>query len=173
MNIYILLMHTYTIPSKLIKCFTRYEYSHVGISLQKDCKEIYSFGRKNINNFLISGFNIETKEGAFFQKFQKTKCIIYEVKVTPKQYYKIKKRIKYMISHEEKFKYDFAGMITRFFGIPSARKNYFVCSFFVASLLSDAGVYDFKKPSCMVKPKDFANIKEFPIIYKGKYVLYE
>ena len=77
------------------------------------------------------------------------------------------------MNHEEEFKYDFAGMITRFFGIPSARKNYYVCSFFVASLLSDAGVYNFKKQACMVKPKDFANIKEFPIIYKGKYILYE
>ena len=50
-KIYILLMHTYTIPSKIVKIFTNYEYSHVGISLSRECDEIYSFGRKKINFF--------------------------------------------------------------------------------------------------------------------------
>lgn len=42
-KIYILLMHTNTIPAKIIKFVTRYEYSHVGISLEKNCNTIYSF----------------------------------------------------------------------------------------------------------------------------------
>lgn len=40
-KIYLILMHTYTIPSRLVRLFTRYEYSHVGISLEKECNKIY------------------------------------------------------------------------------------------------------------------------------------
>ena len=39
-------MHTYTIPSRLIKRITNYEYSHIAISLDRNCNTIYSFGRK-------------------------------------------------------------------------------------------------------------------------------
>ena len=76
-KIYILLMHTYTIPSKIVKIFTNYEYSHVGISLSRECDEIYSFGRKKINSILNGGFVVEKKDGEFFKKFNNTKCKIF------------------------------------------------------------------------------------------------
>ena len=65
-------MHTYTIPSKIVKIFTNYEYSHVGISLSRECDEIYSFGRKKINSILNGGFVVEKKDGEFFKKFNNT-----------------------------------------------------------------------------------------------------
>lgn len=34
-KIYILLMHTNTMPARLIRAITRYEYSHVAISLDE------------------------------------------------------------------------------------------------------------------------------------------
>ena len=42
-KIYIIQMHTYTIPSRLIKRITNYEYSHIAISLDRNCNTIYSF----------------------------------------------------------------------------------------------------------------------------------
>ena len=85
-KIYILLMHTHTIPAKIIKTVTNYEYSHVGICLDKDCSAIYSFGRRHLHFIFDAGFLIEYKDGDFFKTFNKTKCKIYEVKVTDKQY---------------------------------------------------------------------------------------
>ena len=41
-KVYILLMHTNTMPSKIIKFFTRYQYTHVGIALEKNCENICS-----------------------------------------------------------------------------------------------------------------------------------
>lgn len=62
-KIYILLMHTKTIPSKIVRFFTRYKYSHVAMSLDKSCEVTYSFGRRKLNSILNGGFNILNKEG--------------------------------------------------------------------------------------------------------------
>ena len=70
-KIYILLMHTKTIPSKIVRFFTRYKYSHVAMSLDKSCEVTYSFGRRKLNSILNGGFNILNKEGEFFKKFNR------------------------------------------------------------------------------------------------------
>ncbi len=129
-------MHTKTIPSRLIKFVTCYEYSHVGISLDKKCNEIYSFGRKKHNTILNSGFNLEYKDGEFFNKFNKTTCKIYEIEVTDKQYQKVVKIINKMKAHTNNYKYDYFGIIPRFLGIPITIKNRYVCSYFVAYILN-------------------------------------
>jgi len=75
-KVYILLMHTNTLPSKFIKLFTRYSYTHVGISLDEDCNTIYSFGRKTLYSFLNGGFVIEGKTGAFLEKFHEIRFAV-------------------------------------------------------------------------------------------------
>ncbi len=173
MKIYVLLMHTNTMPSRLIKLATRSEYSHVGLSLDKSCKEIYSFGRKTIREIWNAGFTIDEKDGEFFKVFNKTKCKIYEVEVTEKQYQEVKEILEEMKKNSKIYKYDFLCLIPRFFGIPMKRKNRYVCSYFVAEVLSKVNVYDFKKDTCLVIPKDFEHIKKFREIYQGSYILYE
>ena len=54
--IYIVLSHTGTVLSRLIKTFTRAEYSHVSISLDKNLEKMYSFGRINPYNPFYAGF---------------------------------------------------------------------------------------------------------------------
>ena len=114
-KIYILLMHTKTIPSKIVRFFTRYKYSHVAMSLDKSCEVTYSFGRRKLNSILNGGFNILNKEGEFFKKFNRTECKIYEVDVTEEQYKKVVDIIENMIKEQDKYKYDFIGIIPRFF----------------------------------------------------------
>lgn len=172
-KIYLILMHTKTIPSKLVKIFTRYEYSHVGISLTRDCNTIYSFGRKNVNSILDGGFTAQLKSGEFFCKFKDTTCKIYEVDVNEQQYKIVKKIIDDMELNAIKYKYDFKGIIPRFFGIPVTIKDRYVCSYFVADVLEKADIYKFDKNTCFIKPKDFEKIGKCNEIYKGYYNLYE
>lgn len=42
-------MQTNTLPSKLVSFFTRYKYGHIAISLEKECNNIYSFGRRRLH----------------------------------------------------------------------------------------------------------------------------
>lgn len=171
-KIYILLMHTNTMPARLIKTITRYEYSHVAISLDESCETLYSFGRRRWNSVLDAGFSVETKTGEFFKYFNKTKCKIYEVEITDEQYDAVLDIIKYMENNEHTFKYDFCGIVIRFFNIPITFKNRYVCSYFVADVLQKAKVHKFNKKACLIKPKDFDGIKGFNEIYKGSYLKY-
>ena len=172
-KIYIIQMHTHTIPSKFIKLFTRYNYSHIAISLDKKCNKIYSFGRKKYNTVLDAGFVEEHKNGKFFTKFKDTNCRIYELEITEKQYRTLKRRINYMKNHEELFKYDYVGIFLRFFKLPVSFKNKYVCSYFVGKLLEDAGICKFNKESFFIEPKDFEKIENLTEVYSGKYLLYK
>jgi len=172
-KIYIIQMHTKTIPAKLIKLFTRYNYSHIAISFDKSCDIIYSFGRKKYNTIMDSGFVEEHRNGKFFEKFKDTRCRIYELKVTDKQYKRLKRKIIYMKNNQELFKYDFLGIFLRFFKLPISFKNKYVCSYFVAKLLEESQIYKFDKKICFIEPKDFEKIDNVNEIYCGKYLLYK
>ena len=171
-KIYILLMHTNTIPSKLVKFFTRYEYSHVAISLDKECYTTYSFGRRSLHNILNGGFSIHKKDGKFFNKFNKTVCKIYELEVTNKQYDEVKKILMDMELNIQKYKYDFLGIVPRFFKIPMTFKNRFVCSYFVAYVLEKSNICTFEKKVCLTVPKNFEKLKGSKEIYNGSYLKY-
>ena len=172
-NIYLLLMHTHTIPSKIVKIFTRYEYSHVGISLDENCDTIYSFGRRKLNSILDGGFSIENRDGPFFKKFNKTTCRIFEKEVTDKQYENLKNIIDDMKENIDDYSYDFVGIIPRLFGIPVVFKNKYVCSYFVEKKKKKSGIYKFNKNFSLTKPKDFEKLEGFKEIYKGSYNLYK
>lgn len=46
-KIYIIQMHTHTMPSRLIKLFTHYKYSHIAISLTPKCIKYIALVEKN------------------------------------------------------------------------------------------------------------------------------
>ena len=171
-KIYCLLMHTNTIPARLIKLATKYDYSHVGISMDKSCNTIYSFGRKKYNSILDCGFKNEEKNGDFFKKFNKTVCKIYEIDVTNHQYRQVERILKTMVKHQSLYKYDFLGLFLRIWDIPINVKNRYVCSYFVAHVLESAKICKFSKPTCLVRPKDFESINNLHEIYKGYYLHY-
>jgi len=172
-KIYILLMHTNTVPAKLVKFFTRYLYSHVAISLDKSCYLTYSFGRRSLYNILNGGFSIQKKDGPFFKKFNKTICKIYELEITDKQYEDVKQIIDDMERNTDNYKYDFLGIVPRFFKIPVTFENKFVCSYFVAYLLEKANICTFEKNTCLVIPKNFENLRGIKLIYSGNYLDYK
>lgn len=54
-KIYIVLTHTGTNLSKIIKNWTKDEFSHVSIALDEDLDEMYSFGRLHPYNPVWAG----------------------------------------------------------------------------------------------------------------------
>ena len=172
-KIYILLMHTNTNPSKFVKLMTKYEYSHVAISLEKECNKIYSFGRRKPRSIIGAGLSIERKNGEFFEIFNKTKCKIYELEVEENKYNKLKQILEDMEENANIYRYDYLGVALRYLYIPVTFKNKYVCSYFVADILQKTEIYNFDKDPCFIKPGDFEKIKRLNEIYVGQYNLYK
>jgi len=172
-KVYILLMHTNTVPSKLIKLFTKFRYTHVGISLDENCELLYSFGRKRIHSILDSGLTIERKNGAFFQAFHKTRCQIYEIDVTNREHQKLQNILENMMKYQNQYKYDYLGLVLRYFKIPFIQKNKYVCSYFVADVLKQSEILNFSKETYFVIPEDFSKLKKLKLIYEGFYLKYK
>ncbi len=167
--IYIIQMHTGTLPARFIKVMTRYKYSHVGISLCEECDYIYTFGRKRLHNFLHAGFVVQTPSDKFFEVFKNTKCRIYRMGISEAQYNKLKKNLENVRSHSEEYKYDFFGEFLRYFKIPVCFEKRYVCTQFVAEMLENADIYKFNRKPCFAVPKDFENLADATEIYRGKY----
>jgi len=92
-KIYIILTHTGTNLSKLIKNYTKDEFSHVSIALDRELKHMYSFGRLNPYNPIWAGFVHEYIDKGTFKRFYLTKAKVYELSVTKEQYEIVKNTI--------------------------------------------------------------------------------
>ena len=168
-KVYILLMQSWSIPSRVIKVLTRYQYSHVALALEEDCYTTYSFGRLKTHNFLVGGFAVEKQDGPFFSYFDNTGCRIYELSVTDEQYENISNRIERMLENKSDYGYDYFGVFMNWFGIPPKFRNRYVCSSFVAEVLNESGAYNFNKNTALAKPRDFLEIPYDRMVYEGLY----
>ncbi len=167
--VYIIQMHTGTLPARFVKLMTRYSYSHVGICLSEECDRIYTFGRKRLRNFLDAGLVVQKPSDRFFEVFHRTRCRIFKLEVSDRQYNRLRNNLEQMLSRSEDYKYDFLGAFLRYFKIRVSFERRYVCSQFVAEMLENAEIYKFDKMPSFAVPKDFENIADAVEIYKGRY----
>lgn len=134
-KVYILLSKTKTVPSNLIKLMTREPYCHTSLALDISLDEMYSFARKGVYNPFNSGFISENIEKGIFGKHKGTRCAVYELKVTSKQYDRIQQELARFKKHPDRYGYNFMGVFSVFFHLAYEREYSFFCSQFVASVL--------------------------------------
>ena len=84
-KIYIILAHTGTILSNIIRYWTKDEFSHVSIALDADLEEMYSFGRLNPYNPFWGSFVHEHINKGTFKRFKNTTAKVYSIFVTDEQ----------------------------------------------------------------------------------------
>lgn len=164
-GIYIVLTHTGTILSKIIKSYTKDEFSHSSISLDVELNEMYSFGRLRPYNTFVGGFVHESIHQGTFKRFYKTKAKIYCLMITEEQYEKIESIIQEMKIHKEEYKFNLLGLFAAGFHKRIGKDDSFYCAEFVKYLLDKAGV-ETNLPK-VVKPEDFKQIEGLEEIYSG------
>lgn len=164
-KVYIVLTHTGTILSRIIKRYTKDEFSHVSISLDIYLKEMYSFGRLNPYNALWGGFIHEYIDKGTFKRFYKTKTKIYSLEITDKQYENIKNNIEKIKKDKKHYKFNMLGLLAVGFNKKIKKEHSFYCAEFIKYVLENAGI-ETELPE-IVKPEDFKNISQLQEIYKG------
>lgn len=165
-RIYIILTHTGTVLSRIIKKFTKDEFSHISIALDKELKEMYSFGRLNPYNPFWAGFVHESIKSGTFKRFKRTETKIYSLEITEEEYNKIKKIIYDMKNRKERLKFNIIGLFAVGFNKKIKFKNSFYCAEFVKYVLEESGVKN-NLPE-LIRPENFKKLKNIELIYKGR-----
>lgn len=165
-RIYIVLTYTGTMLSRIIKIYTRNEFSHVSIALDENLDQMYSFGRLKPYNPFIGGF---VHEGIFigtFNRFKKTTAAVYSTMVSDEQYEKIQNAIRNFERCKGEYKFNIIGLFGAGFNIKIQRKHALYCAEFVKYVLVKAMVEN-NLPD-IVKPEDFRKLENIELEYKGR-----
>ena len=166
-KIYIILTHTGTILSRIIKFYTKDEFSHISIALDSGLKEMYSFGRLHPYNAFIGSFVHEEIDKGTFKRFKKTKAEVYSLVVTDEQYEKIQKTIKHFDNNKQKYKFNLIGLACVSINKKIIRKNTFYCAEFVKHILKVGGISEVNQLPQIIKPQDFKEISGLKLEYEG------
>ena len=166
-NIYIVLSQSGSLPSKVLKFFTRDAFNHVSISLTPTIEKMYSFARLKPNNPFIGGFVEEGKDVGSFKKFNKTRALILEVEVSDEKYNAIKYFIEYFKARKEQFKYNYLGVLFAGFKVNWKSGTKFYCSQFVRTILACFNVENAADLPRVIKPIDFLKLNNKKIVYSG------
>lgn len=167
-QIYILLSHSGSILSKLISIYTRKNYTHVSLGLDKDLDELYSFGRLRPYNPVLGGFIQEDIINGTYNRFPNTRCALYLLTVTEDQYERLGRVIEKFKKDQGKYKYNLIGLIGVMINRPIAREYNYFCSQFVSEVLSNSGINIIEKTPGLTCPVDFLECEELQIIYEGQ-----
>ena len=163
--IYIVLTKTKTVLSKAIQIYTQHDFNHVSISFDRELKEMYSFGRKNINNPWIGGF---VQENPTSNLLRESNCVILACPVTERQYAILKNQVDYYKENKNHYKYNFIGLFGVACRVKIKRERAFFCSQFVATLFEEASIPLYGKCPYFMKPNDFIHLPYLTFLYIGK-----
>ena len=164
-TIYVVITYTGTMLSKIIKMYTKSEFSHVSISLDLELQQMYSFGRLKPYNLIIGGFVHEYINKGTFKRFYKTKAKICALQVTDEQYKNMKEIISKIEKEKDKYTFNVLGLFAAGFHKKIGKERSFYCAEFVKYVIEKSEI-DIKLPT-IIKPEDFKYVEEFETIYTG------
>lgn len=168
-KIYIVLTYTGTILAKIIRIYTKREFSHVSIALDENLKEMYSFGRLNPYNPFWGGFVHEGLDRGTFKRFKKTKARVYSLTVNEEQYDKVVKVIRDIQNNKFDYNYNILGLAAVLINYKVKREKYFYCAEFVKYVLEESNICNLPE---VIKPEDFKEIDNLNVVYNGVFQEY-
>lgn len=167
-KVYIVLSHTGSIVSKLIKLFTRKEFSHASISLTEDLQWMFSFGRIHPYNPFWGGFVRESLDKGALKRFRDARAAILEVEVSSEEFEGIRKTIETMLHDQKKYHYNYLGLFKAGMHLPHNRSEYrYYCSEFVRDILQNNHVSGLEGLPKIVHPVNFLELP-YEVVYRGR-----
>ena len=163
-KLYLVLSQTKSFPSRLISFFTKEDYAHVSLSLNRDLTEMYTFGRKYLYSVFPGGYVKECIHERMYKRFPNTHITVIEIVVENSVYENISQYLRDMYENKKKYKYNYLGVFLAYFQKNKKRENYYYCSEFIYEILCKFGVIVDGEPHRVVRPSDFL---EFPL---GEFV---
>lgn len=166
--VYIMVSKTSTLPSDVIKMWTKEPYAHTSLALDIELNEMYSFARKKLKNPFDCGFISEDITSGVFGRDVNTTCRIMRLWVTEEQHEKIIEILEQFKQERSSYKYNYIGIFGVMVNHAVEREYNYFCSQFVYFVLQKAGVELFDKEPGLTRPEDFRVWKVPELIYEGK-----
>lgn len=166
--VYIMVSKTSTLPSNVIKMWTKEPYAHTSLALDMELNEMYSFARKKLKNPFDCGFISEDITSGVFGRDVDTTCRIMRLWVTEEQHQKIIDILEQFKQKKASYKYNYIGIFGVMVNHAVEREYNYFCSQFVYFVLQKAGVELFDKEPGLARPEDFRVWKEPEVMYEGK-----
>lgn len=163
--LYIVLTRTNTFLSRLIQIFTKSEFTHAAISLDKELRFMYSFGRKVHYNPIVGGFMHEEIDKGLYKLHTVLPGVIMEIEVTEEQYVKAKSLLDHFIANRNRYKYNYTGLLHSIIQKETCHETRFLCSEFVYYILKESGITELNKPRNLIKPQDLLLLKSKVIFF--------
>lgn len=167
--VYIILMHSGTLLSNIIKNVQGDEFTHSLISFNSKLDPMYSFGNKKDSNIGLNGdpgFVVQNTKDPFY-KSKKSYYEVYVMFVSKNDKQKMIQRMKWFKEKDRYLGYDMIGLLKYKLGISSDNnlKKYF-CSRFVAEIIGQSGKID--RDASLYSPQDFKDDFSFiSLVNKG------
>lgn len=162
----VLVGKTTGIFASLIKAYTKTDYIHIILGLDKDLKYCYSYGRRYPAIPVISGFEREELDKVV-KVFPKVIIRVTEITCTPAQKKAIQSRIDYYYKKRFKYHYCILGLPFLLINRPFHQKRHYTCSQFVGKMLLDHKIMTFDKHYTLLTPKDFMLMAAQNITFEG------
>ena len=164
-EIYLVLTHTGTILSRIVKFYTKKQYTHISIGLDSELNKLYSFGRLNPYNAFIGGFVHEELNKGTFARFKNTMGAVYSLRITDEQYKSIIDTIEYVKENKDKYKFNVIGLFLVSLNKKYQKRDTFYCAEFVKYILETS----FKEKILpeIIKPMDFIQLDNVELMYEG------
>lgn len=171
-KIYIVLAHTGTILSRIIRIVTGAEYTHASIALDEELTQMYSFGRKYPYIAFIGGFVKEGNTFGTFKRFYNTVISVYELEVTNEQYENVCEKIEYVKQYKDEYRFNILGLALAAINKKTYREKTYYCAEFVRAVLEKSGIDTSNLPR-VIKPEHFKDLDGVILIYKGLFKTYK
>lgn len=166
-HVYVLLTKTNTVLSRTIGKSTGDAYTHASLALDRELRELYSFGRKFAHNPLLAGFVRESLTHGVFSWDGSVPCAVYELDVEDRVYAAIERRVRRMYELRRRYHYNLLGLLYNYAGRTRSRAHRYFCSEFVADTLQRTGALRLGIPPAQVRPSDFTGLPELRLVYQG------
>lgn len=166
--VYVFLTRTGTKVANVIGMVTGDRFAHASISLDRELTQMYSFGRRRVTNPLYGGFIKENIHRGIFALFGDCHSVLYRIPVSDNTYRIIESTLHEMHRRKFEYGYNFVGLFSCAFGIPTNTQTHFTCSQFVSWILEYSGAVTLPKNMGLMKPDDLTRLPNAELVYEGR-----